>query len=461
MKQKVSNYKLVFPFLAICCVALFSCQRELETYVQPLVVHPSKGIVSDTLTGTVSGVLSSGKTYYFKEDITINAGDTLYMQPGSKLISLGDGLSTSTSPQITCRGTFISIGTEDQNNFITVPNNIRTAANMGKGYWGGIQCGANSGDIILKWTHLEFAGGPAGAAADPAVFAVGDTRNSLTYTNVNGNVIIEDCWIYGTQDDGMRLLHGHINVMRNTFENCGTQGGEALNIKNNSTGDVAYNLIIGAATNAFKISNSGGGPETNIFLYNNTMLNCGFRQLKGGRGGSIDYEKGASGKIYNNMIVNCRYGLRITPDADVKNVVYNNQFYYANDSRLIAQFADQDGDPTALQLKDEDIASTAPKTNNPNFIAYDVNQLDYTTVNPPLLPTAMPVTIVTVKGYTFGLLPGSPALGKGDVSNEPMKTVPQGGTFGATTTGPNKDLGAYPSDGTGNQHYTSSLDVSL
>ncbi|HEY0298767.1 MAG TPA: hypothetical protein VGB84_06065, partial [Arachidicoccus sp.] len=306
--------------------------------------------------------------------------------------------------------------------------------------------------------HLEFAGGPAGAKADPNVFAVGDTRNSLSYTNPNGNIIIEDCWIYGSQDDGMRILHGHVSIMRNTFESNGTQGGEGLNIKNNTFGDVAYNLIIGAATNAFKISNSGGGTPTNIFLYNNTMLNSGFRQLKGGRGGSIDYEKGASGKIYNNMIINCRFGLRITPDADVKNIVYNNQFYYANAQSLIAQFADQDGDISSLKLKSNDIYSTTPGSNNPSFVSYDVNTFDYTKTDPPIAPADMPLAIVTTENHDFNLLPASSAIGKGDVSNQPMKMVPQGGTFGATTIGPNKDMGAYPSDGSGNQHTTSSLD---
>lgn len=460
MQQNIINYKFFVFAFAAGCASFTSCTKELETYIQPRQIDQSQGITSDTLSGTVKGTLLSGKTYYFKSDITINEGDTLYMEPGSKLLSLGDG-SADSSPQITCFGTFISIGTEDQQNFITVPDNLRTAANAGKGFWGGIQCRATSGDLILKWTHLEFAGGPAGDNADPNVFASTDTRNSLSYTNPDGNVIIEDSWFYGTQDDGMRILHGHVSIMRNTFENCGTTGGDVVNIKNNTFGDVAYNLVIGGATNGFKISNSGGGTETNIFLYNNTILNSGFRQSKSGRGGSIDYEKGASGKIYNNIIINCRYGLRITPDADYANVSHNNQFYYANAPLLIEQFADQDSYVNDRALGDKDIAGTAPDTNDPNFIAYDVNQFDYAQYPVPETPLTiaqMSLSIVTATGYDFNLLPGSPALGKGDLSNQPMKTVPQGGMFGASETAPGKDLGAYPSDGNGNKHTGSSLD---
>ena len=449
----MNTYKYI---LMAGVVLVGACHKAEIVHVSQAVVSASHPITSDTLSGTVTGTLLTGKTYYFSSDITINQGDTLLMQPGSRLIAIGDGKTTATSPQITCNGSFISLGTSAQQNFITVPDAKRNAASAGLGLWGGIQCGESSGDVIIKWTHIEFAGGPAGANADPAVFAAGDPRNSLTYTNINGNCILEDSWIYGTTDDGMRLLHGHISVMRNSFEDCGTTGGEGLNLKNGIVGDVAYNLVIGASTNAFKVSNSGGGPIQNkTYLYNNTMVNCGFRQLKSGRGGSIDYEKGCQGKIYNNVIVNCRFGMRITPDADTTNITYNDQFFYGNAQYLLAQFYSVDG---VGKKKSGDVASATPKDNNPRFTAYDVDQFDYTTVTPPLSIAQMPLAIISDQNYDFVLLTSSPAYQKGTTTAlQPQKTVPQGGDLGATTLGLNADMGAYPSDGTGNQHTTSSL----
>src|SRR5689334_24664940 len=47
-------------------------------------------------------------------DLTINKGDTLLMLEGSKLIAIGDGKSPTTSPQITCSGTFISLRSEER-----------------------------------------------------------------------------------------------------------------------------------------------------------------------------------------------------------------------------------------------------------------------------------------------------------------------------------------------------------
>jgi hypothetical protein len=452
-----TKYKpITTGILALIAGAMGACHKAEDVRVSPAVQSASHPITSDTLTGTVAGTLLSGKTYYFSADITINQGDTLLMQPGSHLLAVGDGKSTATSPQITCNGSFISIGTADSNNFVTVPDNVRNAASIGKGLWGGIQCGENSGDVIMKWTHIEFAGGPAGPAADANVFAPGDPRNSLSYTNINGNVIIEDSWIFGTSDDGMRLLHGHVSVMRNTFEDCGTTGGEGLNLKNGCVGDVAYNLMIGASTNAFKVSNSGGGAVQNkTYLYNNTMLNSGFRQLKAGRGGSIDYEKGAQGKIYNNVIINCRFGMRITPDADVANIAYNNQFFYGNAPYLLSQFYSVDG----VGVKQSgDIMSATPKDSNPRFKIYDVDQFDFGTVTPPLSAAQMSMGIVTAANYDFTLLQSSPAYNKGNSTLfKALRTVPQGGRYGATTLDPNADMGAYPSDGSGNQHFTSSL----
>jgi hypothetical protein len=448
--------KYIMTLLAAGALMAGACHKAEKLEVSAPKVSAGEGITSDTLTGAIKGTLLSGKTYYFPKDITVNPGDTLLMQPGSRLIAIGDGKTTATSPQITMNGTFISLGTSTNQNYITIPDNLRNQSSAGKGFWGGIQCGANSGNVIIKWTHLEFAGGPAGTSADPNVFSAGDPRNCLSYTNINGNFILEDSWIYGTTDDGMRILHGHVSVMRNTFEDCGTTGGEAFNLKNGCVGDVAYNLVIGAATNGFKVSNSGGGPVQNkTYLYNNTILNSGFRQLKSGRGGSIDYEKGCQGKIYNNIIINCRFGMRITPDADTTNITYNNQFFYANDVRLINQFYTSDG---VGKAKSADIRSTTPKSNNPQFAGYDVDLFDFTKVTPPLDISQMPLGIITDQNYNFSLLQSSPAYRKGNADLfKALRTVPQGGTYGATTVDPSIDMGAFPYDGTGNQHLVSSL----
>lgn len=60
-------------------------------------------------------------------------------------------------------------------------------------------------------------------------------------------------------------------------------------------------------------------------------------------------------------------------------------------------------------------------------------------------------------GYDLGFLASGPGYQKGTTSFKAMRTVPQGGDYGATTQDPNIDMGAFPTDGSGNKHFASSL----
>jgi hypothetical protein len=111
--------KILFALAATASMLAACHKAEVVTISQP-VIQAGQEITSDTLSGSVKGTLRSGRTYYFRTDITVNAGDTLLFQPGVTLIALGDGASYSTSPQITVNGTLISLGTQDNPNWITV-----------------------------------------------------------------------------------------------------------------------------------------------------------------------------------------------------------------------------------------------------------------------------------------------------------------------------------------------------
>ncbi len=437
---------------AVVIFIMAACHKAEDVTISKPVIQAGQGITSDTLSGSVKGTLLSGKTYYFRTDITVNAGDTLLFQNDVKLIAIGDGTSYNKSPQITVNGTFISLGTQDKPNYITVLPEFRLQANAFKGFWGGIQGGTNSGDIIVKWTHLEYAGGPAGPANDPAVYTSGVPRYTICFTNTNANFILEDSWVSCSKDDGVRAVSGRISIMRNIFETNGEAGGEGFNAKSGAVGDIAYNFFLGAATNGAKLSNSGGTTvQCNVNVYNNTFINCGMRQVQSGRGGSINYEKGAKGKVYNNLVVNCRYGMRITTDADLSNMIYDNQYYFGTSANLVSEFYPSAGVGVA---KPNDIKSTTPQNNNPQFAAYNVNAFNYGTVTIPMGIAAMPAYLTFTSGSDFRLLPSSPGLNKGKTDFAPIKAVTQiGGQYGAIISLPGKDIGAYQADNSGNQHY--------
>ncbi len=449
--------------------ALSACHKaELRDIAQP-VVRISSPITSDTLKGTVRGTMLSGKTYYFKSDITVNDGDTLLMQSGVNLIAIGDGKTYTTSPEIRVHGTFISLGTRANPNYITVASSadIHTQAAAGNytnvflGLWGGIifspaaATTANpspaGGDGIFKWTHLELAGGPSGPGDDPTVYtSQGSPRYLIYFGNIKKNFVLEDSWIFGTKDDAIRTAGGKISIMRNTFEAGGQAGGEFFNMKSGTVGDLAYNMLIGAATNALKASDAGStGVQCNVNMYNNTMINCGLRQTKSGRGGSIDYEKSARGVIYNNLIANCRFGLRLTSDADLKNIAYNNQYYYGTSQAIVTQFLAADG---VAAFQPNDIHTAMPMQNNPLFYTYNIDQFNYASNPGPLVASQQPAYIVTVGSSNFRLQANSPAGSIGKVNFQPLNAVTSTGSLAATITPPGKDVGAYQMDGTGNQH---------
>lgn len=453
--------KILSSIYVLMAVALLSaCHKaELVNISQP-VIQAGNAIKSDTLAGSVKGTMLSGKTYYFKSDITVNDGDTLLMQSGVKLIAIGDGTTWQKSPQISVHGTFISLGTKDQPNYITVSDAQRKYENAFGGIWGGIVCSpaaattANptplGGDLILKWTHVEFAGGPSGPNNDPAIYKQGDARYMIYFANLQKNFILEDSWIYGSKDDAIRTVGGKISIMRNTFEACGQAGGECFNMKSGTVGDLAYNMLIGSATNALKASNSGNSTvQCNVNMYNNTMVNCGFRQTKTGRGGSINYEQGARGMVYNNLIVNCRFGLRVVSDADVQNLAYDYQEFYGSTQAIVNQFNASDGVATS---KTHDIRSTTPKQNNPQFYGYNVDQYDFTANAGPISVANQPQNLITMGTSNFRIQATSPGSGKGKTDFSPMAAVKATGNYGTTITQPGKDIGAYQLDGTGNQH---------
>lgn len=460
----------LLPVLVALAITISSChQKEIVNISAPLVLT-ANAITSDTLKGTVKGTLLRGKTYFFKSDITVNDGDTLLMQSGVHLIALGDGTTPATAPEIFMHGTFVSLGTQAEPNYITVKNaaDLHTQAtnqnytNVFFGWWGGITCtpaavtastpNPKGGDAIIKWTHIEFGGGPAGSSDNQAFYTTGSPRYNIYFANITKNLIIEDSWFFGAKDDNIRTDGGKVSIMRNTFELCGGVGGEFLNMKSGTVGDVAYNMCIGSATNSLKASDAGStGTQCNVNMYNNTIVNGGYRQTKTGRGGAIDFEKLAKGRSYNNLFVDCRFSMRVTSDADVANVSYNNNYFYGYSAAIVAQFFTTDS-YTGIAKGSNDILSTTPQANNPLFYGYDVNQFNFTANPGPVSASVQPYLVVAIANANFKLQATSQAIGKGNVNFVPYGTVTATGTYGTTITQPGKDIGAYQADGTGNQH---------
>ena len=468
----MKKYFLTTIKILLISFFLGSCSKSeiRDLYVVPVVIAAP---ISDAapLCGSIKGTMLAGKTYTIGCDVIINEKDTVTVQEGVKINFTG-------AYGIGVKGTFICLGTKEKPNFITYPGVTKTdqlgadpnldPALLGK--WVGIIGGPTCPLMILKWTHVEF-GGAAMAATSP-IKPIYASPYPIFFQNPKGVFVLEDSWVYGSTDDPFRILGGKISVMRNTFEKCGYTGGEAMNAKSGTIGDFAYNLCIGMATNGPKVSNIAaaiGVPASNVRIYNNTMINCGYRRSSAGRGGSINFEQGAGGMAYNNLMVNCKFGLRVVsnPIADIDNLQYGYNFTYTDFQSVADNIYPSNGLSVAI--------SKAPETDYPRpstFLpvgwvpgqAYVAPAFLLGANNPQFVNGTIPMTASTpyplvnnlaavVGSYNFALKPSSPCVGKGYTGFVARADVPVSIKYGATEiTPPGKDIGCYQINGNGNQH---------
>ncbi|MEN9696852.1 MAG: hypothetical protein RLZ56_273 [Bacteroidota bacterium] len=467
MKQKF------IYFIAILVVGLTSCTKseEIKDLWQAVIVPASPISESAPLSGAIKGTMLAGKTYTVSGDIFVNTGDTLIIQPGVTVNFTG---TAGVPVGLGVKGSLLCLGTKEAPIYLTYPGVTRTdqlGANPDtdpalKGKWTGVTGATTCPLLVFKWTHIEFGGAAISSAMKS--FTGSSSPYPLYFANPDGSFILEDSWVYGSVDDPFRINGGKIHVMRNTFEKCGYTGGEAMNSKAGTIGDFAYNLCIGMATNGPKVSNINvavGKPGSNVRIYNNTIVNCGFRRSAAGRGGSINFEEGAGGMAYNNLIVNCKFGLRIVnnPIADTANIRYGYNYYYADSLSVANQFIPSLTVSTAIS-KAQETDIPKPSTYLPSGWligqAYVANAAVVGANNPQFINAPVPLPaglmlrdIAVVGTSNYALKSTSPCIGAGFIGFAPRADVVLDNRLGATEiTPPGKDIGCYQSNGRGNQH---------
>lgn len=465
--KKIAILILLNSLLLGGCTKWAEDKSNIYTYVAP---PPPDGISETTpLCGSIKGTMLAGKTYTLGCDINIPKGDTLIVQEGVTI-------NATNSAGIVVHGTLISLGTQANPNVFTVPGvtkNNTPGLSLGvdpahKGLWRGIMCDTSCPMLVLKWTHIDFAGAAYGNVDGPAVEQSNTTSFNILFQNPNGYFIMEDSWVYGGTDDCIRISYGKIHVFRNTFEKCGGSGGDCVNSKGGTVGTVAYNFFIGTAYNGQKASNKGqpvGAPECNIVMYNSTFVNGGVQIAPGTRAGGIDYEQGAEGAFFNNVFINCMVGYRVVnnPVADTANLTYGNNYQWGDSLSIAQQFFTYGG--VCTKPMPTDIPN--PFTYLPasfNYTDAQANSYDASQVvqkfNPlfvdyPLPVVGQPLFAATALAPSdnFRLQPNSPLIGKGNTTITPLVVVPLDPVYGATeVTPPGADLGCYQFNGRGNQH---------
>lgn len=376
--QLTSPRRGLLTSIALIAIALGGCTED------PPVTPPGSNqstVVKDSLSGSIKGVMKSGKTYYLMADTYVQKGDTLLIEPGAKLIA-PVGASDGSVYTLFIRGALLAHGTKESLIYMG-PSDERKYF----GSWGGIQCDSPS-IASFKFVRMEYAGGvrPSGQPR-PAIYFFSGPNNASRF-------IMEDCQIYKPIDDGFMLFGGTGHILRSTFDAIGETHGAAINFRSGFEGTVAYNYVFNALDNAIQVETSTTVlyPQTNVLIHNNTIVNSGFRNPSR-PGAGVIMNRFAKGKIFNNIFVNCRMGIRITPAADTVGTTYGNNLFYATVDSLQQYFYPPDavGRRQASDLWQVD----------PMFVSYDANiSSDVDNTNPRLRP-------------------GSPALGAGNTMYDP------------------------------------------
>ena len=404
------THAILFFAASIMSAGVSSCSKshnDNTTVTQPT-VPASSPIAPGNISGFVRGTFTTGNTYTITGDITVKPGDTLASQQGVTVIVKGDA-------QINIQGTLNLVGTKDQ------PISFNSDSQK-PGSWGGFQCDSAK-SVTIKWTHIDNTGGP-----DPG----GDPRKTVL-VNAPINVDIEDCWFTNGQDDLLRMGNSaKVTILRNTILCSGSTDGEAINLKSGVTGTVAYNVVYSQAGTGVKLETDKNKPipQTSVDVYNNTLVSNGWRRGSAEPGRGVSIGVNAKANIYNNIMVNNYQGLEIFSDGDVANTKYGNNLFYASQDTyedtvkavnlsviIRSNFYPSDG---VGKAQASDIISTGTNNGNPMFKAYDGK-------------VATPNGVASTLTNDFHLQAGSAAIGKGNTTY-------------------NADIGAYPSDGKGNQH---------
>ncbi len=348
---------LAIPLAAIALLAACSDDNESAVSNTSETVYPSNAIIwpKDT-------------TVILTDHFLVEADQTLIVQEGATIIAS----NAEVKPEIVVLGSLYCLGTEE--NPITFTVDASMQGDRFSRNWGGIICGYDAPELVLLNTNIEYGGAQT-------------TENSLSFQNKLfkteigvggpvvhfckriGKILIEYCTFRNNAEDQIYITGGESIVAHNTFICNGEDGGDAINYKSDCLADIAYNVVYDANTNGLKLSNSGFTDiQSHLYCYNNTLVNCGWRRPKK-KGGSIWLESGILVELYNNLIYDCRWGLKHdVSDEEDPNCVITPNYYFASTETGVEQM--QADESEGILNGADDIMSETAGDKDPLFVNF-------------------------------------------------------------------------------------------
>ena len=363
------------------------------------------------------GSLVWSKDTTLSESVEIPVGTSLYIEPGVTVTCKSE---VQVPVEIVVLGNLYCMGTAEKP--VTFTSDTKKPAD-----WGGIICGYNSEEVVLNHVDVAYAGATpteSSASFQNKLFktTIDGGVPAFHFCNVNGNFVMANCFFHDNYNDQTYFTGGNGVIINNIFADSGNaaDGGEAINVKAGCKLDVANNIIYNACTNAFKLSNAGNSetiPLTEMTVYNNTIVDCGWRRAKNKKGGSVWVEKAAKPTFVNNLIYDSRYGLKQPKQdgADMEHSRLTPNYYFASTDKGVEQMAK--GASLSIWY-DTDIKSSVAGQLNPLFKNF--KQSDKMNINCEIDLQEKGAPLAFDKTWNFEYQDNSPALSGGVTDFSPL-----------------------------------------
>lgn len=355
--------------------------------------------------GQVSGIWKANSTVHVTGSFEIPAGKSLTIEKGVKVII---DKNEQVPVEIMVYGNLYCYGEEGSEIQFTVPDEYKNGQE--KRIWGGI-FGADNQEVapnlVFLYTTFEYTGALTtnnSYSAHTFKSTVGKGVPAINTMDQRSNVVIEHCTFRSNGQDGLYMQGGNMIIAHNLFEGQGDEaGGEGSNFKAGIKLDMAYNLFYGPSNSAIKLSGTTDNRTPGDFaIFNNTIVNGGGRKNNADLG-SIALESGCDAYIYNNLIVNCKWGILNDLTDPARTAVASNNWYYGYTQAMVDGYQATSGNEEKgtgmLQGELNAIKGTKAGENDPEFVAYD-------------LSTSV-LNYLVKDSYDFHLRSNSPALNAG------------------------------------------------
>ena len=421
------KFKVKYSLLLMAAAAMFSTSCENDN-INPYDYVNNGGNGSNENQGSNEvlktdvaeypvGSLVWSKDTTLSESVEIPVGTSLYIEPGVTVTCKSE---VQVPVEIVVLGNLYCMGTAEKP--VTFTSDTKKPAD-----WGGIICGYNSEEVVLN--HVEVAYACATPTESSASFqnhlfktTIDGGVPAFHFCNVNGKFVMANCFFHDNYNDQTYFTGGNGLIINNIFADSGNaaDGGEAINVKAGCKLDVANNIIYNACTNAFKLSNAGNSetiPLTEMTVYNNTVVDCGWRRAKNKKGGSVWVEKAAKPIFVNNLIYDSRFGLKQPKQdgADMEHSRLTPNYYFASTDKGVEQMAK--GASLSIWY-DTDIKSSVAGQLNPLFKNF--KQSDKMNINCEIDLQEKGAPLAFDNTWNFEYQDNSPALSGGVTDFSPL-----------------------------------------